>query len=186
MSVTFMDVPDRQTLAGHANNDFQPWKGFGKDGNALACSTRLTALKRTRCIVDQAANFIRKTQGKSFTGHFPQAGTPVIATADIGQVLKLNFDNPVTAVGFEVEPVPANVVPNQPYRVFLTMNCVDGNQEVFAPKTGSVGNCLFVGTQGDPDSISGMELNVRMVETNGQETPVNFGINRLELLVSPH
>jgi hypothetical protein len=182
--MAFVDIPDRQTLATHLNNDFQSWKGYGADKNFLAFSARLTARKRTRCIIDQARTFVRKTQGGTFEGHFPVAGAPVIATSNIGQLFKLEFENPVVAIGFDVEPVPQAVIPGQRYHVFLTMTAGDGTQTVLEPKIGNVGNCLFVGTQEELKSIIGMELRVLMVENNGQEAPVNFGLNRLELVTS--
>ncbi len=184
MTIVFVDVPNRNTLTAHADNDFQSWKGYGADSNSLAYSARLTALKRTRCIIDQARSFVRKTQGGSFNGHLPFPGAPVIATTNIGQTFKLEFENPVTAIGFDVEPAPQAVVPGQPYNVPLNMIGSDGSQKLLPVKTGNVGSCLFVGTQGDLDSIIGMELRVMMVENNGQETPVNFGVNRLELIAS--
>jgi hypothetical protein len=182
--MAFVDIPDRQTLATHLNNDFQSWKGYGSDSNFLAFSARLTARRRTRCIIDQARTFVRKTQGGTFAGHFPIAGMPVIATSTIGQLFKLEFESPVIAVGLDVEPEPQAVIPNQQFRVLLTMTAGDGTQTVLAPKIGSVGNCLFIGTQEDLKSIIGMEIRVLMVENNGQEAPVNFGLNRLELVTS--
>jgi hypothetical protein len=127
-----VDVPDRQTLAMHQNNDFQSWKGYGSDSNFLAFSARLTA--RKRCIIDQAKTFVRKTQGATFAGHFPLAGAPVIATSNIGQVFKLEFESPVVAIGLDVEPEPQAVIPNQKFHVFLTMTAGDGTQIVLPPK----------------------------------------------------
>jgi hypothetical protein len=180
----FADILNRDALADDMNNDFQSWKGYGSESNFLAYSARLTARKRTRCIIDQARTFVRKTQGATFAGHFPFAGAPVIATSNIGQIFKLKFENPVVAIGLDVEPVPQAVIPGQPYHVLLTMTAGDGTQTALEPRIGNVGNCLFIGTQEVVRFIIGMELRVLMVENNGQEVPVNFGLNRLELVTT--
>ena len=183
MSFNVQQVPDRQTLANHPENDFQPWKGIAGDGNSLRFSRMRSAQKRCWCTLSNTNQFIRLTQGLSFNGHFAEDGEPVIATNQTpGLKFKINFDLPVSAVGLDVEPMPVAVIPGQQYRVVLEVaNTTQG--DIFqVNEIGNVGSCHFVGAQCDTDTIDQMEIRVTMIDSNGNDVPVDFGINRLELL----
>ncbi len=186
MPFKVQQVLDRQTLANNPENDFQAWQGIAGDGNSLHFSRIRSAQKRCWCTLSNPNQFIRLTQGLSFNGHFIEDGEPVIATNQApGLKFKISFAPPVSAVGLDVEPMPAAVVPGQRYRVILEVANTTPGDTFQVNETGHVGTCHFVGAQCDTDAIAQMEIRVTMIDGKGNDIPVDFGINRLELLAPP-
>lgn len=177
-------VANRPALVGSPENDFQSWKNVGSDGNTLQRPRSASAHRRCWCEITNHVRFFRLTDGTSFEGKFAPQGQRVIATRnDPGQTFQVTFTPPVIAVGLDVHPAPAAVILGQPYRVELEVkNTVSG--ETFPVKEdGKFGASVFVGAQCDTDAIDQLDLRVVMIDIiTGDSVPVDFGINRLELL----
>lgn len=183
MALTITDIPDRQTIALDAEADFQPWTGIAADGNTLLFARKRSAFKRSWCAIDNAGRLRRLTQGLSFNGHFPTPGETLISTNQIpAAALRLDFDHPIIGIGLDVEPAPAAVAPGQVYKVRVEVTDTATNETASVEKVGAIGATRFVGLRADADRINRMVVRAVMVDGAGNETPVDFAINRLELL----
>lgn len=104
-----------------------------------------------------------------------------IARAACGESV-LTFDHPVRGVGLDVEPAPAAVVPGQAYKVRMELIDTTTTDTVLIEKDGAIGACTYVAGRCADDRIGRMVLRVAMIGNGGQEGPVDFAVNRLELL----
>ncbi|WP_102109204.1 hypothetical protein [Oceaniglobus roseus] len=183
MALNITDVPDRATFAADPEADFQPWTGIASDGNTLRFTRMRSAQRRSWCAIDDARQMRRLTQGLSFNGHFPTPGEVLITTNQIpSQSFALSFDLPVRGVGLDVEPAPAAVVPGQGFKVSLVLADTTTMESVEVEKMGAIGGCVFIGASCDSDRIDRMIVRVALVDGGGQEDPVEFAVNRMELL----
>ncbi len=184
MVLNIVEVADRPTLAMDPDADFQPWTGIAADGNTLRFTRMRSAQRRSWCAIDGANQLVSRRQGGgSWNGHFPTPGELVISTNHSpGRPFKLNFDNPVTGVGLDVEPAPGAIVPGQAFKVTLEVSDTSTGETVTIEKAGNIGACCFVGARCDVNRINQMVVRAFMVDGVGQETPVDFAVNRLELL----
>ncbi len=184
MAFNAAEVADRPALATDPDTDFQSWKGIAADGNTLRFSRMRSDQKRTWCSIANADQFVRLTQGLSFNGHFQEYGDTLISTNHSpGLVLSLDFDHPVIGAGLDVEPAPAAAGAGQPYKVSLRVSNTGTGEGFQVEKAANTGACQFVGAKSDADNIDRMTVTVAMIDDTGQETPVDFAVNRLELLV---
>lgn len=183
MALNITEVADRQTLAMDPDADFQPWRGIAADGNALRFSRMRSAQKRSWCMIDGANQLVRLTQGLSWNGHFPSPGETVIATNQVpGKAFTLTFDHPVSGVGLDVEPAPVAVVPGQVFKVRMEVSDTTTGDTSTVEKAGNIGASCFVSARCDADRINRMVVRAVMIDNAGQESPVDFAVNRLELL----
>jgi hypothetical protein len=183
MPLTIIEVPDRADFALDPEADFQPWTGIAADGNTPRFTRMRSAQKRSWCAIDDARQLRRLTQGLSFNGHFPTPGEVVISTNQIpSQAFALTFDHPVRGVGLDVEPAPAAVVPGQAYKVRMELTDTTTMDSAVVEKGGAIGACAYLGARCDADRIDRMVVRVVMIGNGGQESPVEFAVNRLELL----
>ncbi len=183
MPFTVTEVSNRQALAADPEADHQPWTGIAGENKPLRFSRMRSAGRRRWCVIADADKFVRKTQGSSFAGHFAEHGDLVIDTNQTpGRTFRVDFDLPVKAVGLDVEPEPAAIVPGQQYRAILTLRnaATGGSAEVV--KTQNAGASCFLGARCDTDGIAQAEVRVVMLDAAGAEQPVDFGTNRIELV----
>ncbi len=142
-----------------------------------------SAGRRSRCTITDADKFVRKTQGSSFAGHFAQHGELVIDTNQTpGRTFRVDFDPPVKALGLDVEPEPAAVVPGQQYRAVLTLRNTATGDSADIVKIQAAGASCFLGAKCDTDALGQAEVRVVMLDAAGTEQPVDFGTNRIELV----
>ncbi len=183
MALTVTEVPNRQALTADPEADHQPWTGIGGENKALRYTRMRSAARRCWCAITDAAKFVRKTQGSSFAGHFAEHGDLVIDTNQTpGRTFRVDFDLPVKAIGLDVEPEPAAVVPGQKYRAVLTLTDPATGDSAEIVKVQAGGSSCFLGARCDTDSIGQAEVRVVMLDAAGAEQPVDFGTNRIELI----
>lgn len=183
MALNIIAVPGRATFSADSEADFQPWTGIASDGNTLRFTRMRSAQRRSWCAIDDARQMRRLTQGLSFNGHFPTPGEVVITTNQIpSQAFGLTFDHPVRGVGLDVEPAPAAVVPGQAFKVRLEVTDTTTMDSEVVEKVGNIGGCVFIGASCDTDRIDRMVVRVSLMDAGGQESPVEFAVNRMELL----
>lgn len=183
MALNIIEVPDRATFAADPEADFQPWTGIASDGNTLRFTRMRSAQRRSWCAIDDAPLLRRLTQGLSFNGHFPTPGEVVITTNQIpSQAIALTFDHPVRGVGLDVEPAPAVVIHGQAFKVSLEVADTTTMDTEVVEKVGHIGGCVFIGVSCDADRINRMVVRVSLMDGGGQESPVEFAVNRMELL----
>jgi hypothetical protein len=184
MAFLINEVPDRQTIAMDPDADFQNWRGIAADSNRLRFSRMRSGQRRSWCSIDRASDFVRLTQGLSFHGHFPNAGETLIYTNQTpGLGFALTFDHPVTGVGLDVEPDPAAVALGQAYKVRLEVFGLVAGDSFVLEKLGNVGASRFMGARCDSNQIVRMNVQANLLDAAGNATPVDFAVNRLELLV---
>ena len=184
MAFNATEVADRQTLAMDPDADFQSWKAIASDSNTLRFSRMRSGQKRSWCSIANADQFVRLTQGISFDGHFQEFGDTLISTNHTpGLAFSLDFDHPIIGVGLDVEPAPDAAGPGHPYKVRLEVSNTGTGESFQLDKTANTGACQFVGAKSDADNIDRMTVTVAIIDNGGQETPVDFAVNRLELLV---
>lgn len=185
MPFTITPVADRTGLATRPDADALEWAGIAADGNTLRWSRVRSSRKRCWCGIVDRDKFVRCTQGQSFPGHLPNDGDPIIKTnLNPGTVLRLTFDPPVGGLGLDAEPLPAAIVAGQLYRVELEIRNTAAGDSHLETAQGAVGNCTFVGVSSDSDTIDSIELRVSMLDNAGNPQPVDFAINRVELLTA--
>jgi hypothetical protein len=183
MPLPIIEVPNRANFTLDPEADFQPWTGIAADGNTLRFARMRSAQKRSWCAIDDARQMRRLTQGLSFNGHFSTPGEVVLSTNQISsQSFALSFDHPVRGVGLDVEPAPAVLVPGQAYKVKVELTDTTTMDSAVVEKAGNIGGSRFVGARCDADRIDRMVVRVALVDNLGQESPVEFAVNRLELL----
>jgi hypothetical protein len=184
MAFMIIEVADRATLATDPDADFQNWRGIAADSNRLRFSRMRSGQRRSWCSIDRASDFVRLTQGLSFNGHFPNPGEVLIYTNQSpGQSFALTFDHPVTGVGLDVEPDPAVVLPGQTYKVRLELFGQVAGDTFVLEKVGNVGASRFIGGRSDSNQIVRMNVQASLLDAAGNAAPVDFAVNRLELLV---
>ncbi|MEZ5779495.1 MAG: hypothetical protein R3E44_14155 [Paracoccaceae bacterium] len=184
MAFNVTEVADRPTFAADPDADFQTWKGIAADGNTLRFSRMRSGQKRSWCSIANAAQLVRLTQGLSFNGHFQEHGDTLISTNHTpGLAFLLDFDHPVIGAGLDVEPAPDAAGPGQPYKVRLEVSNTGTGESSHVEKIANTGACQFIGAKSDSNNIDRMRVTVVIIGNAGQETPVDFAVNRLELLV---
>ena len=183
MALNIVAVPDRATFSADPEADCQPWTGIASDGNTLRFTRMRSAQRRSWCAIDDARQMRRLTQGLSFNGHFATPGEIVITTNQIqSQAFALTFDHPVRGGGLDVEPAPAAVMPGQVFKVSLAVTDTTTMDTEHVERVGNIGGCVFIGASCDTDRIDRMVVRVALVDGGGQATPVEFAVNRMELL----
>ncbi len=177
------EVADRLTFALDPDCDFQSWRGIAADGNALRFSRMRSVQRRSWCSIDNADQLVRLTQGLSVLTNFAEFGDTVISTNHApGQSFTLSFDHPVTGVGLDVEPLPDGAGAGRPYRVKLQILNAGTGETFQVIKSVNTGTCCFVGARSGADMIDRMAVTTFMLGSGGIETPIDFAVNRLELL----
>lgn len=183
MAFNATEVADRQTLANDPDTDYQSWKGIAADGNALRFSRMRSGQRRSWCTIHNATQLVRLTQGLSLASNFANFGDTVISTNHTpGQSFVLDFDHPVTGVGLDVEPLPDGAGQGRPYKVKLQISNTATGESFEVDKSSGTGASCFAGARCDADTINHMSVSVVMLGAGGVETPVDFAVNRLELL----
>lgn len=178
----FSEIASRADVAMDPDADFQTWIGIASDGNRLRYARMRSGQRRAWCRIDQSTTFSRLTQGLSFLGHLPAAGELVLSTnQNPGQPFRVDFDPAISGVGLDIEPMPMNVVPGAPWRARLQLLTAAGQHDIV--KTATVGQSLWIGGRSDLDPIATMIVHAEMIGPGGGPVAVDFGTNRLELLV---
>ncbi len=178
-------VARRDSLAEDPDTDNQTWLGIAADGNALGFANKTSARKRCQCFIADHTSFVRLSQGGSFNGHFPNNGEVVIASKrNVDLPFKLKFTPPIKGVGLDVEPAPTVVTAGQRYKVVLGITDSQTSQTLRQTEFDSLGNAHFIGASCSDPRIGAMEIKVFMIDEDDQESPVGFGINRLEMIAT--
>jgi hypothetical protein len=176
-------VARRENLAEDPDTDHQTWLGIASDGNTLRFANKSSARKHCKCFIDDHASFVRLSQGGSFNGHFPGQGELIIATnRHPGLPFRLEFTPPIKGVGLDVEPAPVAVQAGQRYKVVLGITDADTSQILRQTEFDSLGRAHFIGASCAQARIKAMEINVFMLDGRDRESPVDFGVNRLEMV----
>lgn len=185
MPLTVVDIASRNDAALDPDADFQSWIGIASDGNRPRFSRMRSGQRRTWCRIDQSASFSRLTQGLSFLGHLATPGELVLSTnMNPGLRFRVDFDPPISGVGLEIDAVPVAVVPGAPWRATLELASTATGDQQSIVKNGTGGQSLWIGgrsSSGDP--IDRMTVYAETLDAGGAATPVDFGTNRMELLV---
>ncbi|MEZ5933509.1 MAG: hypothetical protein R3F54_16460 [Alphaproteobacteria bacterium] len=184
MSATVVEVSSRGILQGQPDHDFQPWRGIAGEGKQLRFWNVRTSAKRCVCSISEPQNFVRWTQGgqSGFNSHFADFGEVVIASnANGGGPFSVAFDPPVSALGLDLEAVPAGITPGQKYRVELDVVDSDGSHHMFE-KLGTVQSAVFLGIEADAEAIAALTARAFLLE-GGAQTPVDFCLNRIDLRI---
>lgn len=177
-------VASRQDIANDPDSDAQPWSRIAGDGNALRFRRMRSVEQRSWCAIDQHDKFTRRTQGLSFNGSFTTGQTVLIHTNNRpGVPFRLTFDHPITGVGLDVEPDPAAVVPGQQFRAKLTLSSTVTGDSGAVTVDGTVGACVFIAGRCNSNAVDETVLTVALLDAAGNELPVDYAVNRLELLV---
>lgn len=183
MAFNATEVADRQTLANDPDADFQSWRGIAADSNTLRFSRMRSGQKRSWCSISNANQLVRLTQGFSLASNFGDFVDTLISTNHTpGQSFVLDFDHPVTGVGLDAEPLPDGAGPGRPYKIKLQISNTGTGESFQAEKSASTGAAGFIGARCDADMINHMSVTVVMLGAGGIEMPVDFAVNRLELL----
>lgn len=177
-------IAARTVFAADTESDAQSWRRIAGDGNTLRFRRMRSDQRRSWCTIDQHDKFVRRTQGLSFSGHFVDAVEVLICTDNRpGLPFRLNFDHPVTGLGFDVEPNPLAVVLGQPFRVRIAFRNQTTGENASLVQDGGVGAPVFLGGRSGANDIDEIEVTVALIDGAGAEVPVDYAINRLELLV---
>ncbi len=183
MPLTVTAVGNRHALQADPENDFQSWIGIAGDGLTPRWSRMRSAHGRCWCAITDHLTLLRQEQGGSFNGHMPTAGELVLWTNhNPGRTFRVDLNAPVRGVGLDVEPTPPAVVPGERFRAELEVTDPDTGQTGRVQRTASAGTSAFLGLRCDDDVIGRMEVRVVMLDAAGAERPVDFGVNRIELL----
>ncbi len=160
-----------------------PGEGIAADSNTLRFSRMRSGQRRSWCTIGNANQLVRLTQGLSLASNFANFGDTLISTNHTpGQSFVLDFDHPVTGVGLDAEPLPDGAGPGRPYKVRLQISNTGTGDSFLVEKPANTGASCFVGARCDADDIDHMSVTVVMLGAGGIETPVDFAVNRLELL----
>ncbi len=187
MPFTLTPVADRAAIAQGPDPDAQPWRGIAGDSNALRFRRMRSEGQRSWCSIDQHDKFVRRTQGLSFAGHFTDAPKVLIHSNNRpGVVFRLAFDHPVTAVGVDAEPDPVNMMPGQAFRLRMELRKTATNETAVFTVDGAVGAAAFIGARSAANDIDELLLTVALIDGAGNEQPVDYALNRLELQVPGH
>lgn len=177
-------VTTRAAFVADPESDAQSWNRIAKDGSTLRFRRMRSDKRRSWCTIDQHDKFVRRSQGLSFAGHFVDAVEVLICSdSRPGLPFRLNFDHPVTGIGLDIEPNPGVVVPGQGFRVGLAFRNLSTGQTAALAKDGTVGAPVFLGGRSGGNDIDEIELTVSLLDGAGGQVPVDYAINRLELLV---
>ena len=99
-----------------------------------------------------------------------------------GLRFRVDFDPPILGVGLDIEAMPVAVVPGAPWRA--TLELFSGAAQQSIVKAGAGGASLWIGGRSSSgDAIDRMTVYAEMIGAGGGATPVDFGTNRMELLV---
>lgn len=184
MPLTLVDIASRNDAALDPDADFQSWIGIASDGNRPRFSRMRSGQRRTWCRIDQSASFSRLTQGLSFLGHLATAGELVLSTnMNTGLRFRVDFDPPILGVGLDIEAMPTAVVPGAPWRATLELASTATGEQQSIVKNASGGASVWLGGRSNGDPIDRMTVYAETLDAGGAATPVDFGTNRLELLV---
>lgn len=177
-------IPNRATFAADPESDAQPWSRIAADGKALGLRRMRSEKRRSWCTIDQHDKFVRRTQGLSFAGHFVVAAHLLICTDNRpGLPFRLNFDHPVTGLGLDVEPDPVALLPGQAFRVGIEFRNLGSGATAQLSRNGVVGGPIFIGGRSATNDIDEIEMTVSLIDAAGAEVPVDYALNRMELLV---
>jgi hypothetical protein len=177
-------IQSRADFLADPESDAQPWNRIAKDGNTLRYRRMRSEESRSWCTIDQHDKFVRRTQGASFAGHFTDAGDVLICTVNRpGLPFRLNFDHPITGLGLDIEPDPLAVVPGQVFRVGIEFRNLTTGETAALSKDGVIGAPLFMGGRSAGNDIDEIEMTVTLIDAAGLAVPVDYALNRLELLV---
>jgi hypothetical protein len=177
-------VASRADIAADPDADAQPWSRIAGDGNALRYRRMRSEGQRSWCAIDQHDKFVRRTQGLSFNGTFAVGQNVLIHSNNRpGVPFRLSFDHPVTGVGLDVQPDPVAIVPGQGFRARLQLSSTATGDVGVVTVDGVVGACAFIGGRCNSNAIDEMVLTVMLLDGAGLEQPVDYAVNRLELLV---
>ena len=139
---------------------------------------------RCWCAVDDNTNVRRFSQGgPNHLGHFGTVGESVIARrfAPNGPI-RIGFSPPVLGLAVEVDPRPAVVVPAQPFKVHCRFE--DGIDTVDETFDGIFGTTCLIARRCTVGQITQVTLSVTMIDAAGAQTPVDFAINKLDLIAT--
>lgn len=182
MPFTVTELADRNAVALDPDADFQSWSGIAADGNILRFSRMRSGQRRTWCGIDQSVAFRRLTQGLSYNGSFATPGELVITTNQTpGLRFRVDFTPLVTGVGLDIAPMPVAVVPGAPWRATLELFSTATGEQQTITKDGVLGASLWIGAKSAATDIDRMIVRAEMLD--GAPTPVDFAVNRMELLV---
>lgn len=177
-------IATRADIVADPESDAQPWARIARDGNALRFRRMRSEERRSWCTIDQHDKFVRRTQGASFAGHFTDAVDVLICTANRpGLPFRLNFDHPITGLGLDIEADPVAVVPGQAFRVGIEFRNLTTGENAVLSKDGVTGSPLFIGGRSAGNDIDEIEMSVSLIDAAGLAVPVDYALNRLELLV---
>lgn len=177
-------VATRADIANDPLSDAQPWSRIAGDGNTLRYRRMRSEEQRSWCTIDQHDKFVRKTQGLSFAGAFVDAPNVLIySNGRPGVPFRLTFDHPITGVGLDVQPDPVAVVAGQGFRAKLQLSSTVTGDSSTVTVNGNANTCAFVGGRCNSNAIDEMVLTVALLDGAGNELPVDYAVNRLELLV---
>ncbi len=182
MPFTVTELADRNVVAMDPDADFQSWSGIAADGNTLRFSRMRSGQRRTWCGIDQNASFRRLTQGLSYNGSFSTPGELVITTdQNPGLHFRVDFAPLITGLGLDIAPMPAAVTPGAPWRATLDLFSTATGEQQTITKDGVLGAPLWIGARSVTNDIDRMIVRAEMLD--GAPLPVDFAINRMELLV---
>lgn len=177
-------VATRAAFVADPLSDAQSWARIARDGNTLRFRRMRSDRRRSWCTIDQHDRFVRRTQGVSFAGHFVEAFDVLICTDNRpGLPFRLNFDHPVTGLGLDIEPNPAVVAPGQVFRVGIEFRNLSTGETVVLAKDGVLGAPVFAGGRSAANDIDEIVMSVNLIDGAGAPVPVDYAVNRLELLV---
>lgn len=177
-------IATRADIAADPDSDAQPWARIARDGNALRFRRMRSEERRSWCTIDQHDKFIRRAQGTGFASHFTDAVDVLICTVNRpGLPFRLNFDHPITGLGFDIEPDPLVVAPGQVFRVGIEFRNLATAETAVLSRDGAAGASVFMGGRSVGNDIDEIEMSVSLIDAAGLPVPVDYALNRLELLV---
>ncbi len=177
-------IANRAAFVADPESDAQSWSRIASNGNTLRFRRMRSDRRRSWCTIDQHDKFVRRTQGLGFAGHFVDAFDVLICSDNRpGLPFRLNFDHPVTGIGLDIEPNPLVVVPGQAFRVAIDFRNLATGETALMVKDGVLGAPIFLGGRSVANDINEIEMNVSLLDGAGTEVPVDYALNRLELLV---
>lgn len=184
MPLVLAPAADRNDILSDGMSDSQTWKGWAREGNTLTFTRRNSANGLCWCTVDDNTRVFRFSQGgPNHLGHFGTLGESIIARRMApNSPIRISFSPPIAGLAFEVDPRPGAVVPAQPFKVRCQFE--DGAVTVEETFDGNLGTTCLIARRCTAGQITQITVSVAMIDAGGVPTPVDFAINKLDLIAT--